>query len=361
MSLFRLYLLSPILLGAVASVFQNRKKAFFVLYGVITFLFYALRTQYLGIGHDSIFYYELWEHFSTIPFNLENIDAIFAIDLEKGFLITVWVISKAFPSGQFMYVFAALVYTYCLCTFVADNCDDYVLGFLMVSSIGLTGFFLQGTRQAIAICICLLSVKYCRQRKMVPFFLIVLLASSVHASAMLFLVVYFSYGCEINWKSILIVVILGTMAPIILNRITLVADLLMNENYSGGSTDLTTGGTATMALYITLLLYCIVIRNSPHQCYGSRVDYTDYSHAFFMSLICTTFFSLRFFYITVFERASYYFLPFVPVAVSATYDRYSEESKKYARILLYIVFTLLALYKSGASSPLSQYRFFWSE
>lgn len=361
MSWFRLYLLSPILLGAVASVLQNRKKAFFILYGTITFLFYALRTQYLGIGHDSIFYYQLWKKLSAIPLNLENISAIFAIDLEKGFLLAVWVISKAFPSGQFMYVFAAVVYTYCLCTFIADNCDDYVLGFLMMSSIGLAGFFLQGTRQSIAICICLLGMKYCKQRKMVPFFLIVLLASSVHSSAALFLVVYFIYGFEINWKSILIVIIVGTMAPIILNRITLLANLLMNENYSGGSTDLTTGGTATMVMYITLLMYCIVIRNSPLQCEGSEVSYTDYSHAFFMALLCTVFFSLRFFYITVFERASYYFLPFVPVAVSATYDRYSEESKKYVRILLYIIFVLLALYKSGASSPLSQYRFFWNE
>ena len=360
MMLYRLYLLSPLLIGCVSSLlFKDRKKAFITIYGTITFLFFALRTRYLGSG-DAGFYYSLWEKLSNIPFSIANLRYLLSVDLEKGFLLTVWGLSQIFKQGQFVFVFAAIVYSYCLCRFFSDNCDDYVFSALMIGSIGLVGFFLQGLRQSLAISICLLSVKYCRERNLFSFLIVVGIASLFHASALVFIAVYFAYGIQLNWKSILLVCVLALIGPVLLNQITLLANFLMNESYVGGSTEQTTGGVVTLMLYLSLLLYCLVIRNENHTCEYSEISYYDYSHAFFMFLLCVVFYSMRFFYITVFERASYYFLPFAPVAICATYSRYTQESMKIAKIVLYLVFIILAIYKSGTSSPLSAYDFFWN-
>ncbi len=360
MPLFRLYLLSPLLIGYVSSLlFRGKKRAFIVMYGIITFLFFALRTRYLGSG-DANFYYTLWEKLSSVPFSIANLRSVFSVDMEKGFLLTAWILSQIFKNGQFVFVFAASVFSYCLCRFFSDNCDDCVLSALMIGSIGLVGFFLQGLRQSLAISICLLSVKYCKKRNLFWFLFVVGIASLFHASALVFVVVYFTYGIRLNWKSIALVCVLVLIGPVLLNQITLLANFFMNESYFGGSTEQTTGGVVTLMLFLSLLLYCLVIRNEKNTCEDSEISYCDYSHAFFMFLLCVSFFSMRFFYIPVFERASYYFLPFAPVAICATYPRYTQKSKPIVQIVFCLVFIILAIYKSGTSSPLSAYDFFWN-
>ena len=359
MSWFRLFLLSPILIGVISSTFKNRKKAFFTIYGIVTFLFFALRTRNMGSG-DAQIYFNLWENLSRRPLVLDNVWRVFQFDMEKGFLLSAWMLSRVFHNGQFVFVFAAILFSYSLCTFFSENCSDYVLGTLMVSSIGLTSFFLQGLRQSLAISICLLSIKYCKERKLFKFLLTVGIASLFHTSALVFVPVYFIYGVHLNWKSIGFVCVLGIMGPVLLNRVTQLANFFMNESYVGGNTDKTSGGIITFVMYLCLILYCIMSRNEKHKCEKDPVSYTDYSFSFFLLLLCVVFFSMRFFYISVFERASYYFLPFVPVAVGATYSRYMKKSRKFVRLIFYAVFSMLALYKSGASSPLSAYDFFWN-
>lgn len=359
MSWFRLYLITPLLAAIISAFFSDRKKVFFWLYGVTTFLFFGLRTKYLGSG-DSLFYYNLWERLSTIPFKRENLELVFSIDLEQGFLLCAWALSHIFKNGQYAFIFAGAIYSFCLCRFFSDNCEDYILGPLMAGSIGLVGFFLQGMRQSIAISICLLAVKSCKERKIFRFLFWVGVASLFHASALLFVLVYPIYGLSLNWKSIGLIGLLGILGPTLLSEITQLANFFMNESYVGGHDEQAIGGTITFIMYLALVLYCIIVRNERHPCKNGTISYTEYSYAFFLFLLCVLFYSMRFFYITVFERASYYFLPFAPVAVCATFQRYTKKSRYLVRMLFYFLFFILAVYKSGGSSPLSEYVFFWS-
>lgn len=348
------------MLDIVASFCPNRKKTFFALYGIITFLFYALRSRYLGSG-DANFYFNFWEKLSNIPLSTENISLVCSYDFEEGFLFTTWLLSHIFPNGQFVFVFSAAIFAFCLCSFFSKNCNDHVMGSLMAGSIGLTAFFLQGLRQSLAISICLLSVRYCKQKKLLKFFSVIIIATLFHSSALVFVLAYIAYGVELNWKSMLWLGILAIVWPIVLNIITLLANFFMNENYAGGNTEYTTGGIITLSMYLSLLLYLVISRNEIYKCGDCSISYIDYSHAFFMFMLCVIFFSLRFFYITVFERASYYFLPFAPVAICATYPKYTEKNRLIVRLVFYTVFVLLALYKSNSEAPLAAYQLFWND
>ena len=83
MPLYRVYLLSPLLIGCVSSLlFRDKKRAFIVMYGIITFLFFALRTRYLGSG-DANFYYTLWEKLSSVPITIANLGSMLSVDIEK--------------------------------------------------------------------------------------------------------------------------------------------------------------------------------------------------------------------------------------------------------------------------------------
>lgn len=360
MTLYLLYMISPLLIGVLFIAFEGNKgrssDKYLKVMGAVIIFFFACRSKYVGSG-DAQFYYNLWDRFSRIPFS--NMRSILVLDLEKGYIVTTWMLSQIFHNGQFVFVFAGLFYAITICKFIKENIEDYILGFLAFNSLGLFSFFMQGIRQSIAICICLLAINCCKERKLVKFLIMVLLATSFHASAALFIVAYFIYGLKLNYKTISVAVALIMLAPYILRLITNLANLLMNEAYVGGSTETTYGGTMTMVMYIIIIIYCLLLHNGKSN--EKEQEYVNFSFNLFMFIVGTAFFATRFFYISIFERASYYFSLFSIPALEYTKTRYDERSKRIIQIAFIIVFAALAIYKAGPSATLYDYRFFWSE
>ena len=360
MTLYLLYMILPLLIGMLFIAFGGRKARssdkYLIVMGSVMFFFFACRSKYVGSG-DAQFYYNLWERFSLVSF--ENLPGILAIDLEKGYIITTWALSHVFQSGQFVFVFAGILYAFTVCKFIKENIEDYILGFLAFNSLGIFSFFMQGIRQSIAICICLLVIKFCKERKLVKYLIMIFVATMFHASAAMFAVVYFIYGFKVNYKSIFIVGVLAVLTPYILRVVTNVANILMNESYVGGSTETTYGGTLTMIMYALIVVYSLLL----HKEKGIDIEkeYVNFSFNLFMFIIATAFFATRFFYISIFERASYYFTFFSIPALEYTKNRYTERSRRYVEIAFIIAFAALAIYKSGPSATLHDYRFFWNE
>ncbi len=360
MSLYMFYLLSPVIFsitGLSAKKRETGKRRYLRIMFIVLFTFFALRTPYIGSG-DARFYYNLWERFSSIPFS--NIQTVLSLDLEKGYVLVTWLLSQCFHNGQYVFVFSGIFFALSITNFLKKNCDDCVLGLISMTSMGLCTFFLQGIRQAIAICICLYAIEYCKKRNIRAFLAVVIVAMTFHASAAVFVISYFIYGRKIDIKSIAIIALISAGAPIILRQVTILANFLMNENYLGGSIENTSGGVVTFILYLTIILYAFVLYNSISiRNSKSEIDAINYSFYFFMFVICTTFFSMRFFYITVFERASYYFLPCVAPLLDASKKNTTKKNEMILSAVLLAVFILLGIYKAGPSSIMSSYKFFW--
>ena len=68
--------------------------------------------------------------------------------------------------------------------------------------------FLNGMRQMIASVILLYSLKYVREKKFLIFFSFVAVASGFHTTSWLFIIVYFIYNIESNWKRVFIYTII---------------------------------------------------------------------------------------------------------------------------------------------------------
>lgn len=360
MTIYLLYMLSPLLIGLLFIAFEGnngkRSNKYLLIMGIIIFFFFSCRSKYVGSG-DALFYFNLWERFSNIPFN--GLPIILGIDLEKGYIVSTWLLSHIFHDGQFIFVFAGIIYTLSICKFIKENVEDYILGFLAFNSFGLFSFFLQGIRQSIAICICLLAINYCKEKKPVKFLVMILIATLFHASAAIFICAYFIYGFKVNYKTVFFVAVLAMLTPNILRLVTNVANMLMNEAYVGGSTETTYGGTMTMIMYTIIIIYLLLLHKETSN--EVEQEYLNFSFNFFMFTIATVFFAARFFYISVFERASYYFMLFSIPALEYTEKRYDERSKRIIQIAFIIFFTALAIYKSGPAATVYDYRFFWNE
>ena len=197
MTIYLIYMASPALLYLFFEFIPNKsiannlraKKFYLFLCGLCMTLMIGLRAPTNGSG-DTLFYYNLWELFSDMSFDT-FVKFSRTADMEFGYLITTWALSQFFPGGQWLLFLSGLFMSICLCYFTYKNCKNPVLALTVFHCLGLFNFMVQGLRQAIAMCICLLAIESCKKRKLIKFILLVLLASLFHASAIVFLPVYF--------------------------------------------------------------------------------------------------------------------------------------------------------------------------
>ena len=93
---------------------------------------------------------------------------------------------------------SAIIYFIGIYTF-ANQLERSPFFFLFLfATMGIFTFMFTGTRQCMAMSICLMSFCFIKNRKIIPFILTVLLAFTFHKSAIFFLISYFIYNRKIN-------------------------------------------------------------------------------------------------------------------------------------------------------------------
>ncbi len=104
---------------------------------------------------------------------------------------TVQLISKNF---QFFLFVIAIIFFSAFGTFVYRNTKrlkDVILAFLIYSVLFSTFFSYTGQRQTIATALILFSYEFIKKKKILPFLFLVLIASTIHKSALIFIPFYF--------------------------------------------------------------------------------------------------------------------------------------------------------------------------
>ena len=159
MLIYLLYVSMPVLIWFAFTLFFRRpinssemiKKRYVIFCGIALFLIIALRHYGVGSG-DGEWYYLNWKFLSDKSFS-EFLNVYGKVDVETGYMFTVWLLSSIFKAPQFLFVFYGLLMAISVSYFIYKNCDDPVLAFVMFNCLGLWGFMVQGIRQGIAMCI----------------------------------------------------------------------------------------------------------------------------------------------------------------------------------------------------------------
>lgn len=76
------------------------------------------------------------------------------------------------------------------------------VGMFIFASFGFFGNSLSFLRQSIAIAVFLFSIHFLKEKKLIPYILIILLAASFHKAMLIMIPVYFIAHIKINWKSL---------------------------------------------------------------------------------------------------------------------------------------------------------------
>lgn len=161
---------------------------------------------------------------------------------DKGFSFLSGVIKCIFGNNSISYFFLlAFFQSIVLISLYRKYSPNYLLSvFLFVVSTDYFSWMFNGIRQFTAVTIILIATKYMIEKKWIPTILIILLASTMHQSALLMLpIVFIVQGKAWNKKTIYFL-ILALLAVLFVDKFTTILDDMMQETqYANMVTDWT--------------------------------------------------------------------------------------------------------------------------
>lgn len=326
--------------------FPARRKKIIITCALFLLLFLGLRSMYIG-SIDCVRYSNLWQRVSQMDF-AEFIQFTKTARTEIGFLLWEWGLSHIFASTQALFWLHGLIIVVCISIYLFRNSDDILLSYTMFICLELMCFMMQGLRQAIAMSICIVSIKYIQERKLIKFVLMVLFACLFHQTAVVFLVLYFVYGLQVNSKTVLISMVTICVLLALSNQIIGIANDIFDRDYTDS---VSSGGFVSVAIYILIIAFAILSTKNTER------D-IDFSFFFFMTLFGATVYVMRYFGTRAAERISYYFMFGQMIVLPKSIKCLPEKSAKLILVIVWGLCVLLFAYRLKGSNMVP-YLFFW--
>lgn len=317
---------------------SSKKQIWILTCGVILF-FVGLRSYYVGndtIGYiNRFFVLRNYSYADIASFDYRDIGYFY-------FVKTIGLFTSSPTIFLFITSFVSLIGVFV----TAHRYSEYpILVLFFFITLGNFLFVFTGIRQAIAMSICLLSLPYIEKRKVVPFVLIVLLASGIHHSAIIFLPTYFLSQRKINSNNLILTVVVTVIAYFFYDNLLQVANDIVG--YSYGVEEVGNG----LIFYLILLIILV------HAYFNREYWITEDKHliAMNMAIICAVLWTFRLISRTA-ERPSLYWLNMIPVVLtnSVCAPRWETQSKNVMLIkLAIIVLALLFFFRRVSGMPYS--------
>ena len=260
---YALLLASPILIGKLSQKkYRNRNIAIFCF--ILVWGLLALRHPSMGkdlryeqekVGYIQSFF-NIIEKSWTEVFLLDNY-----YNYEKGYLILNKLIGSIFPNIQFFLAVVAFLSLAPIFYVIYKKSVSPVFSILVY--MGLSPFLLtySGLRQSIAIAMCFLSIIYIERKRILPFICIILLATTIHTSALVFLLAYPLYQIRFSQKTRL-VTIFG-IGLVYLIRVPLFSALI---KIMGRATVIDNNNSITLFLVFCMIyVFCIFYTGPEYQ------------------------------------------------------------------------------------------------
>lgn len=120
-------------------------------------------------------------------------------------------------------------------------------------------------RQNLAVALCILSIPYIEKKKLFPFLLMILLACSIHQTAIIFIILYPLYRIPFNWKYIVGFCVAIYVITFLFHILTPYLGMFMHGYDSYLDMNNTTNSSNATSLYISisvLLFVYLIYKNS---------------------------------------------------------------------------------------------------
>jgi hypothetical protein len=184
---------------------KGHKILFAVLSFIQLFIISALRSS--NIGNDTQEYLELFQ-----SINLNKDIALFSKRFELGYIILNKIIYLFSHESQSLLIITSFIILFMFIRFIYKTSSNIWLSIYLFVTLMFYYFILSGIRQALAMGIIVTSYEYLKKRKIIPYMLLIFLASLFHNMAIIYIFIYpFSY-LKFSIKKIFIILSCGVIA-----------------------------------------------------------------------------------------------------------------------------------------------------
>lgn len=254
--------------------------------------------------------------------------------------------SKLNMGFYWWHTFIGFIYSLSLYNLIKRYSTNIYISYIVPFALGGLGFALSGLRQTLALAILMFSFKFIKEKKLLEFLVIVLLAGLFHSSAFVFVIVYFLYNMKYCLRNH---IILGAIATIIIiwprRFVETYMEIFKSEDvysdYLDKESSLSIAGAMIIA---SILVFCMLsfMNNKDTSNYKSLVNLTIFS--FVMRVLSVTMFAEMF-------RVSMYFSIFDTLLIAdACTTKTEHQNNTRIKIVGVTVALMLYLFVSPSSN-----------
>lgn len=309
---------------------RNSDRAVLTLFFIGFGIMLALRSVSCGIDLTNYQYY--FESISATPWRY-----ITLWDLETGYVVYVKLVSMLTDNYQVFLAITAAVTVLPLMHLYRKNDDNALLSILLFVYTDIFAMMFSGLRQSIAIAVGVLAYCAIKEKKLLKFLLLVMLATLFHKSAFMLILMYPIYHMKIRSRhSIFIVTAL--IAAFILRRqlFTLIGAVieLMRIGYDATTAD--TGAYMNLLLSFIFLIFSLVITDDTK----ADGDLLGLRNILMLNIAIQIFAPLH----HTIMRVAYYFAALLPLLIPKVVNCAKTELKDIARIACVVMVIFFAVY-----------------
>lgn len=334
---------------------QNRLFVMLIIYMIVLCGFRAYDSTY-HVGIDTYAYYESYMRAEEYEIR----DIIHAELNDKGYVLLQCIMSKLNCEFWMLLTLSTVIYIGGMAWYIKKYSKNYWMSIFIFLALGLYTFAFSGIRQAMAMGICMiaymLSNKITGWKGFAVFVGLTYLASSFHASALIFLPVYFVQ--KIPYKTVTVFIFLGVAGLTMLFKnqfANLILQLAIETSDKYEGYEIVENAGAGFLLYLFIFM-TVVLRLLAS---GSMNEVAQKDNSVYL-LLCM----LILFPATqsggAMMRIYYYYYMFIIVYLPNVLESIDDLKTKQFAYLMLSVF-LLWFYISGnySSLMLIPYHFFW--
>ena len=332
---------------------EKSDKGFLIFVVVVLTVIFGCRNALVSYGSDLNNYYRCFER--AIELSREQ---FFKEDsFEKGYLWLNWILARVIKWPQFILFFQSAFCCGVTCRFIYKHTKDVLFSVLAFMSLGLMQFYSTGFRQAFAISICLIALELAENRKLIGFIITLLIAMSIHQTAIVFAIAHILVNIKTNQLTIIIDLVIGGVLSQVAPRLLEIGNDTFDKDYIMMFSGNKLGGLINILIYlIPILIIIFDLYFNKDLRYDQRTeDLLDY-RLFHILIIGVSLYVLRY-QANVLERISFYFTPVVIVMLPKTLKyAFSENFEKFVRwvFVLGMLFLISWRFKNFDYTPFWQ-------
>lgn len=303
---------------------------------IVWLLMLIFRSQEVGI--DLPVYKYHFVHYSLLSWQ-EIFYGIFMGKFEATYVIITKIVSYFTNNFQWIMIICALISVIPIWYFYKNESKHPFLSIILFVNVAPFVMYFSGLRQAMAMSFMVPAYYYCKDRKILKYLAVVLIAFLTHNSGLVLLLMYPMYHIKFDNKYYLLLllpifaVLYVYKMPIFVSVFNIIGGRYFSE-YSSGIKE--TGAVAVLLLLIALLIYVFVISDN------SKIDRNAIGlrNILIMCAVIQIFAGVH----TVTMRLNYYYLLLVPIIISKFIDVSKRNLKQIINVSIFCMVSFFLVY-----------------